>query len=255
MVVLEMVNSFYHPTTHGVGVRTGKAYLLKMSDGREENEPAIKLPIVQVFKSAEMVAEFICGNDIDSSITMLENYMPTLKEAGAPPGSIETIYSEEQLESSIASNKKTIVKIFREGCKKCVILDPKFENWATDESMGGDSVAWLQANVDYIPDYVSVSIYFLLLYPFDHTLRTGLSPLPCLEIVSFRSPRMTLFIPLDSERASYEIVSYHSLSTTLFTPLDRERASHWGCRLKRRFVIDLDLTYTKFKPELISSIA
>jgi len=125
-----------------------------------EGKSKIKLPIVQILEGpGNLRAEFICGNDIDSSVSKLQAYLTSLSRSSWSSGSsgyISNIYSESQLKeelSSAPSDSLTVLKIFRDGCKKCVKMEPLFYELSKEETFS--SFRWLQVQAEYIPEYVA----------------------------------------------------------------------------------------------------
>ena len=122
--------------------------LLKMSE-----ESQIKLPIVQIFSNGTLSSEFICGNDLETSIQKIKSVLSSSKAA---PGSsyISNIYSDSMLKSAIESISadKVIVKIYRDGCKKCIKLEPDFYSLSGQYTSG---FQWYQAKAEDIPEHTN----------------------------------------------------------------------------------------------------
>lgn len=150
---------------------TTSSLTLRASDRDPEvallGSPKIKLPIVQVLEEGgKLKAEFICGNDVDSSMVKLKAYLSSLVKSSSPSSSatsssssgyISNIYSESQLMSelsSLPSNKLIVLKIFRQGCKKCVKMEPMFHELSQDSQLS--SFTWIQVQAEYIPDYIGM---------------------------------------------------------------------------------------------------
>jgi hypothetical protein len=74
------------------------------------------------------------------------------------------MYSDEMLSESISSTKdqKIILKIYRDGCKKCAIIDPIFSQ--LPERFSSSNFQFLQANIADVPKYIE-SLKFRLLGP------------------------------------------------------------------------------------------
>ena len=112
----------------------------------------VKLPILQLFKKNELVGEFICGNDLATSIDRFKATLPTLQTKGSPPSegaSLQTVYSDDQLERTISSTEEPVIlKLYRDGCKKCAKLEPVYEELSRAPEYA--NFQWLQAEVSNV---------------------------------------------------------------------------------------------------------
>jgi thiol-disulfide isomerase/thioredoxin len=121
--------------------------------------PIIKLPIVQVFKSEELIGEFICGSDLAGAPQKLEVFLNGISklDGGASGssscGSIDNIYSDEHFEDVLhRSDNYVIVKLYRQGCKKCEAFDPMYEKLSAAPQF--DALRWYQVDVSYLDNYM-----------------------------------------------------------------------------------------------------
>jgi thiol-disulfide isomerase/thioredoxin len=118
---------------------------------------SIKLPIIQVFKMKEITGEFVCGNQLGTSIENFQSLLVDLEKdihSDSRPFNygVSNIYSEDQLENILSSSEDYVVlKIFRVGCKKCETLEPIFEDLSRDPVYS--KFQFLQADVTYIDTY------------------------------------------------------------------------------------------------------
>jgi thiol-disulfide isomerase/thioredoxin len=167
----------------------GTSYKLLQSKGDSENDKQnndnrIKLPIIQIFDYDEslsgvengihsyLVAEFICGNDIASSIDRFKSFIFT-KDKELKQNidfnqntekskyqyiqwPIENIYSDEALRDEVSMKDSSrrgpkVIKLYRDGCKKCMILEPVYYEMAKELI----NFHWFQVNADYIPLHVN----------------------------------------------------------------------------------------------------
>ena len=129
---------------------------LKCSEGEGTK---IKLPIVQLIsEKQELVGEFICGNDLQGSLSKLKATLSSLA-AASPPGPndkcewyVSNVYSDDQLvDLQLRGNKLIVLKIYRDGCKKCTAMEPSFIEFS--ETIKSPRFKWLQAEVANIPNY------------------------------------------------------------------------------------------------------
>jgi len=136
-----------------------RSFRLRSSNSEEQgSKSSIKLPIVQLIdEKQEMLAEFVCGNDLSLALDKLRATLKTLSGFG-PNDICETyvsnVYSDEQLTSLfIQGGKLLILKIYRDGCKKCSAMEPKWVE-LTDE-FRSPRFKWIQAEVQNIPEYTA----------------------------------------------------------------------------------------------------
>lgn len=121
----------------------------------------IKLPIVQVYVDSVLEAEFVMGDDVKASSEKLNAYLRTKSN---PPSSsvdtssytwpIENIYTDTQFENALSSNAVVLLRMYRIGCKKCAMLEPIYDNMASERS----SFKFLQANINHIPGLVKATL-------------------------------------------------------------------------------------------------
>ena len=112
----------------GYSIQRVRSRSLRLKDAnnveQSGSKSSIKLPIVQLIdEKQEMLAEFVCGNDLSLALDKLRATLKTLSGFG-PSDICETyvsnVYSDEQLTSLfIHGEKLLILKIYRDGCKKC----------------------------------------------------------------------------------------------------------------------------------------
>lgn len=127
------------------------------TDGGEE-QGKIKLPIVQCYdEKQEMLGEFICGNDLSGSIDKIRATLAALSRdspVGAAGRGVDNVYSDEQLSDVLLRGESLLIlKLYREGCKKCSVLEPVFADMAAKST--NPRMRWLQADVSNIPSYTA----------------------------------------------------------------------------------------------------
>ena len=151
------------------------------SGGGGASNSSVKLPILQIFQASELVGEFICGNDLQTNIDKFKATLPTIAkraEAGTGTGAaspiiissssssssssnvaaptvtpptdgasvVQNVYSDDQLQRAVdATDGVVVLKLFRDGCKKCAILEPVYEELAQAPAYA--HFQWLQAEV------------------------------------------------------------------------------------------------------------
>lgn len=106
-----------------------------------------------------MVGEFICGNDMSTNIDKLRATLRSIANKAAEStcdggsyGMIQNTYSDDQLDSTIQDTKGTLVlKLYREGCKKCAALEPIFVDLSREPQY--QRFYWMQADVGNIGTY------------------------------------------------------------------------------------------------------
>jgi len=131
------------------------------SGSSEEAGNKIKLPIVQLLdEKQELVGEFICGNDLQGALSKLRATLSSLAAASPPSPSdiceryVSNVYSDEQLTDLLESgNKLLVLKVYRDGCKKCAAMEPTYLEFA--ESFVSPRFKWLQAEVSNIPEHTA----------------------------------------------------------------------------------------------------
>jgi hypothetical protein len=121
-------------------VSTTALFATDSTDINKDKEPLIKLPILQIIKANEIIGEFICGNDLPLSIDKFQAVLTSLQkqttldpfQTGGNYG-VSNIYSEDQLENTLQETSNyVILKLSREGCKKCAILEPIIDGLSRD---------------------------------------------------------------------------------------------------------------------------
>jgi hypothetical protein len=129
-------------------------FILKSDTTGENSEliKAIKLPIVQIYVDQNLVGEFICGNELENSISKLKVKLNELSEINGSSGSIENMYSDEMLQTGLSESKNIIIKLYRDGCKKCSILEPIYANFPIEYK---NNFRWIQAKTSDVPTYVA----------------------------------------------------------------------------------------------------
>ena len=129
------------------------------ADGIEDKAALIKLPILQIIRKKELSGEFICGNDLLSAVDKFSATLSSLEKKHSldtliQPGNygIRNIYSDDQLlETLDSATNDVILKIFREGCKKCALLEPIIDDLSRDPIYS--KFVFLQADVSNIELY------------------------------------------------------------------------------------------------------
>ena len=124
----------------------------------EDEKSKIKLPIVQILQNGNLKSEFICGNNLEESIVKLRYTLKSLLQAstdGTKSSYINNIYSDSMLSSILDSNSKEhhVIRIYRDGCKKCMAMEPEFFKMSVEYAT--DGVLWYQAKAEDIPEYTS----------------------------------------------------------------------------------------------------
>lgn len=122
--------------------------------GGTEEQGKIKLPIVQCYdEKREMLGEFVCGNDLSGSIDKIRATLAALSRDSPTDGAgrgVDNVYSDEQLSDILLRGESLLMlKIYREGCKKCTVLEPVFADMAAKSTNA--RIRWLQADVANIP--------------------------------------------------------------------------------------------------------
>lgn len=141
------------------GGRTHSRMLLnlgKIDEGGDKGK--IKLPIVQfIDEKQELVGEFVCGNDLSGSIDKMRATLTSLSKTGPGGGSgcsVDNVYSDEQLTDILLRGESFIIlKLYRDGCKKCSALEPVFVEMAGKST--NPRFRWLQAEVTNIPAHTA----------------------------------------------------------------------------------------------------
>jgi len=115
----------------------------------------IKLPIVQIITKGVLEKEYICGNDMKTNIIALKQTLHAMKDVSPSDSSgfIENMYTESMLTDSITGNDSNLIlKIYRDGCKKCAKLEPLFVTFPEEYKIKG--YRWLQVKSSDIPEYI-----------------------------------------------------------------------------------------------------
>jgi hypothetical protein len=133
-------------------------FKLQMSDsGGAKDKDKIKLPIVQLIDEKQvLVGEFICGNDLSLALSKIDATLSSLVRAHPESAKdicetyVSNIYSDEQLtDLMVRGERLLILKVYRDGCKKCAAMDPKFLEFT--ETHKSPRFKWLQAEISNIP--------------------------------------------------------------------------------------------------------
>lgn len=154
-VDLITVEGFHH-VGHFSIFQTRAPFKLHVSEGTKEKDK-IKLPIVQLIDEQQvLVGEFICGNDLSLALSKIDATLSSLVRAHPESDKndcetfVSNIYSDEQLTDLMSWGKKLLIlKVYRDGCKKCAAMDPKFLEFT--ETYKSPRFKWLQAEVSNIP--------------------------------------------------------------------------------------------------------
>eukprot|EP01035_Chromulina_nebulosa_P021479 gene21479-27819_t len=122
----------------------------------EDGNSKIKLPIVQILHEGNLFSEFICGNNVEESIEKLRYSLKSLQAPSprqAESSYICNVYSDSMLSTILASSSKEyhVIKIYRDGCKKCMVMEPEFFKMSEEYATNG--FLWYQARADDIPEY------------------------------------------------------------------------------------------------------
>ena len=130
--------------------------LLKMA---EDGNSKIKLPIVQILHGGDLHSEFICGNNLEESIEKLRYCLKSLQASitkQADSNYVSNVYSDSTLSNILDSSSKEhhVIKIYRDGCKKCVAMEPEFLKMSEEYAAAG--FLWYQARAEDIPEYTSL---------------------------------------------------------------------------------------------------
>lgn len=126
-----------------------------------EKENLVKLPIIQIIKDDEMIAEFVCGNDFPTAVEKFYSTLSSLEKQVTSDSlslsgnyGVRNMYSEDQLSNELKScSNYVVLKLFREGCKKCALLDPIIDDLSRDSVYS--KFVFLQAEVSNIETYTS----------------------------------------------------------------------------------------------------
>lgn len=120
----------------------------------------VKLPIVQLIdEKQELIGEFICGNDVNASVDKLKATLASLASSTSPSNEIcetyvSNVYSDDQLtDQMLRGEKLLIIKVYREGCKKCISMEPSWQKLV--DTVKSPRFKWLQAEVSNIPEYTA----------------------------------------------------------------------------------------------------
>ena len=136
---------------------TSATRLFAIPDTDHKELPAIKLPIIQIFRRNSIIDEFVCGNEMVVGIEKFQSKLKSLQEYDACDETsgnygVSNVYSEDQLENILGSATDYIVlKLFRVGCKKCEMLEPISDGLARDPTYS--KFQFLQADVAHIDEY------------------------------------------------------------------------------------------------------
>ena len=141
----------YHLKAETSGIR-----LFSIPETNHKEVPAIKLPIIQIFRKNSIIDEFVCGNEMVVAIEKFQTMLKSVQEDAVHDESsnygVSNVYSEDQLENILGSTKDYIVlKLFRVGCKKCEMLEPIYDGLARDAAYS--KFQFLQADVAHIDEY------------------------------------------------------------------------------------------------------
>ena len=119
----------------------------------------IRLPIVQVYEKNELIAEFIIGNEFKTSVIKFQSFMNSYgKDSRGRLGTmdltyqswpIDNAYSESLIRAFTALDTIVALKIFRDQCEHCKLLEPIFYDMA--KSAEFSHIRFIQANIDNIP--------------------------------------------------------------------------------------------------------
>ena len=130
------------------------------ANSQENSGTLIKLPILQIIIGGEIAGEFICGNDLPGSVDKFQSTLTSLeKQTTSDPEfksgnyGVRNIYSEDQLQNELSTKENyVILKLFREGCKKCALLDPVIDDLSRDPLYS--KFIFLQAEVANVNKYI-----------------------------------------------------------------------------------------------------
>lgn len=118
----------------------------------------IKLPIVQIIANGVLSGELICGNNVDDAIMKLNATLKaecTVVHPDASYRSLDNVYSDTMMTDiveSVSLDEKVVLKIYRDGCQKCMKLEPEFYKLFQAYNAG---FRWFQAKAEDIPNYTA----------------------------------------------------------------------------------------------------
>ena len=140
-----------------------KKRLKPLRSSTSNNEPKIKLPILQVYNQKELVSEFIVGNDFEGSMSKFQSFISSYsKEMLAQSNGeklnymswpIENVYAESTLDAFLSMDRLVVLKIYRDQCKQCQKLEPIYFDFAKSQEMS--HFRWIQADVENLPLFKS----------------------------------------------------------------------------------------------------
>ena len=107
-------------------------YKTLLSEQPNDNDHVGKLPIIKVVGSENLDVEFVIGNNMEIELKKFSYYIsaftrdlnakaeykPKLEYVKWP---IDNIYTDEKLESILNSREVSVIKFYRNGCRKCVV--------------------------------------------------------------------------------------------------------------------------------------
>ena len=140
-----------------------------------DNSNVIKLPILQIYRSCELMGEFICGTELingnaDVLKIKIDATLKSLLSSSSRTNNISNnnnsnnnnvinIYSSDQINEHILNNNNQndifLLYLSRPGCEQCDKFDNLiFKEIITNYNNNYDYLL-LKANVDYITDYMN----------------------------------------------------------------------------------------------------
>lgn len=131
-------------------LRTSRQILSLATD--EDGGKKAKLPILQIIENSKLDSEFFFGNDMEGSLAKLKSKLNIKDNLNGNSKYIENAYSDEMLNDVIQSGDTVVLKLFRDGCNKCLALAPIYEDLS--KTCEDSSIRWAQANVRDIPVYL-----------------------------------------------------------------------------------------------------
>ena len=157
-LLMILVKAFVHASS--IGMRPCRQRALKLFSSPVHDDRSfkvnLKLPIVQLYKYEELVAEIICGVDYNTAISKLNALLSQYKNDSSIQSleyiswPVDNLYSETSLVKYLSSERYTALKLYRTQCQMCQKFDSTFQGFARSSLYS--HIRWLQADVDSLPD-------------------------------------------------------------------------------------------------------
>jgi len=127
-----------------------------------KSDKKINLPIVQIYEGGLLNRE-ILFNEEDGVADFVNKLMISLGQWIKKNTSeirkdrriqqLNIIYDDSQLDEAKKTYDIIVLKLFRIGCKKCVLLDPTFDE--LPEMFDDSKIFWCQSDVDNLPIHLA----------------------------------------------------------------------------------------------------